>query len=261
MAALEIPENLRCKDEFHHIDMGFLNRRLCITALTTDARHHFREHSKPGTDHMTVLSNDHFLVTVLLDCCEAMKVPTLLEALGHGAHTHLFRSTERLAKCPEIYDTPRVYHAVELDLDFGKPVRIAYHTKHLVSDTGKMVLFEGEREGHVNAIIGLLHDKNDRFEVEPLVIGAPWFDHPRNGADSSILMWHGRDFGEILPEDIDQFSMMNEVQVESTGEWIDTMRSLPEKRVKEAISSLLFEPPKKDWGGESDDHFSANVTV
>jgi hypothetical protein len=30
---------------------------------------------------MTVLSNDHLLVTMLLDVCQAVKAPTLLEAL------------------------------------------------------------------------------------------------------------------------------------------------------------------------------------
>ena len=63
MAASKIPDEVRCKDAFHHIDMGFLNRRLCITALPPDVRRHFIERQKPGTDHMTMLGNDHFLVT------------------------------------------------------------------------------------------------------------------------------------------------------------------------------------------------------
>ena len=39
------------------------------------------------------------------------------------------------------------------------------------------------------------------------------------------------------------------------------MRSLSEAKVKEAFNSLFSEPTKKDWGGESDDHFSANISV
>ena len=104
---------------------------------------------------------------------------------------------------------------MELDLEFGKPVVIAYHTSHIVSDTGRMVLGKGAREGYVNSIVGLLHDKQDRFEIEPLVIGAPWFDHPRNGKDAGILMFFGGSFGEILPEDIDQFSKMKDVEIGS----------------------------------------------
>lgn len=261
MSIQEIPSDLRTKDLFHHIDMGFLNRRLCLTALPPEIRSIYAERARPGDDHLTVLSNDHLLVTMLLDVCDALDAPTLLQALALGKPKHLFRSTERLAACPEIYDARRVDHKVLVDVDFGKPIHIAYHTTHLVSDTGKMTLAEGAEEGYVESIIGLLHNKSDRFEIEPLVIGAPWFDHPRNGADSSQLMWMGRDFGEILPEDIEQFSRMKEIQVANADEWMKVMKKLPEASVKNAFASLLAEPTKKDWGGEANDHFSSNVTI
>ncbi len=261
MTVLDIPERLRVKDKFHHIDMGFLNSRLCIGFLPPDIRQHFFEMRKPGTDHLANFENYHLLVTLVLDCCEALDAPTLLKALTLDESPHLFRSTERLTPCSEIYDADRVCHEVELGLNFGKLVVIAYHTNHIVSDTGKMILNKGSNDGHVNSIIGLLHAKPNRFEIQPMVIGQPWFDHPRNGEDSSQLMWLGGSFGEILPEDIDQFSKMRDVMVESKDEWMDAMKALPESKVKEAIASLLTEPPKNDWGGESNDHFSANVFV
>ena len=261
MTALEIPAELRTTDKFHHIAVGFLNSRLCISALLPEALEHFQESQTPGSDHLTVLANQHLLVTTLLDCCETVDVPTLLEALNLGETRHMFRSTERLAPCPEVYDAERVSHAVELDLDYGKPVVIAYHTSHIVSKTRKMVLARGAREGYVNSIVGLLHDREDRFEIEPLVIGAPWFEHPRNGRDSGRLMFFGASLGEIVPEDIDQFAGMRDVQPASAAEWMDVMRGVREADVKEAIASLLSEPPKPDWGGESDDHFSANISI
>jgi hypothetical protein len=260
LSANDVPPALRIKDVFHHIDMGFLNRRLCITALPDQVRAQFIQLEKPGTDHITILSNDHLLVTMLLDVCEEIGAPTLLEALAQGKPRLLFRSTERLAPCPEIYEAKRVDHAVQLSVDFGKPVRIAYHTEHLVSSTGTMTLAEGAAKGYVQSIVGVVHEKSDRFEIEPLVIGAPWFDHPRNGADASMLMWCGRDFGEILPEDIDQFAKMKEVKSETSSEWLDAMKAVPEAKVKGAIASLLGEPTKKDWGGEANDHFSGNVS-
>jgi hypothetical protein len=262
MSVHDIPEDIRVKDLFHHIDMGFLNRRLCITALPAEIRKFYIERAKPGSDHMTVLANDHLLVTMLLDVCEALKIPTLVETIVLGKPTHLFRSTERLAPCPEIYDDrPRVDHLVQLDVDFGKPVHITYHTEHIVSSTGKMTLSEGACGGYVHSIVGVLHDKLDRFQIEPLVIGSPWFDHPRNGDDTGQLMFMGRDFGEILPEDIEQFSRMKDVKVASTEEWINIMRSLPEASIKGAFTRLFTEPAKKDWGGELNDHFSGNVLI
>lgn len=260
MSVEHISPNLRVKDVFHHIDMGFLNRRLCITALLPEIRAQYIDLEKPGSDHMTVLANDHLLVTMLLDVCHAIEAPTLLEALTLGKPKQLFRSTERLSPCPEVYEAARVDHVVVLDLDFEKPVHIAYHTEHLVSSTGTMTLAEGADSNYVESIVGLLHDKPDRFEIEPMVIGAPWFDHPRNGDDAGKLMFCGREFGEILPEDIDQFSKMKEVQVTSADEWLNAMKHLPEAKVKTAIASLLSESTKKDWGGETNDHFSANVS-
>ena len=261
MTVLAISEEVRAKDKFHHIDMGFLNSRLCIGFLPPEMRQYFSENQNSGQDHLAKFNNYHLLVTMVLDCCEILDAPTLLKALTLGEPCHLFRSTERLAPCSEIYDAARVCHAVELDFDFGKPVVIEYNTCHIVSDTCKMVLSKGSTEGYMNSLVGRLHNKPNRFEIESMVMGQPWFDHPRNGEDSSHLMWLGRSFGEILPEDIDQFSRMREVEVKNADEWMSAMRVLSETKVKEAIASLLAEPTKNDWGGEADDHFSANVSV
>jgi hypothetical protein len=260
MSASDVPADLRNADLFHHIDMGFLNRRLCLTALPRAVRTVYIERQKPGSDHMTVLGNDHLLVTVLLDVCHAMTAPTLLEALALGNQKQLFRSTERLSPCPEIYEAKRVSQRFELNIDFGKSVQVTYHTEHIVSSTGMMTLAEGSSGDYVESIVGILHDKDDRFDIEPLVMGAPWFDHPRNG-DNEFLIWLGRDFGEILPEDIDQFSKMKFVQVANADEWLDAMKKISEKDVKDAFANLLGEPSKKDWGGESNDHFSSNLSI
>lgn len=78
MTALEIPAELRTTDKFHHIAVGFLNVRLCISALRPEALEHFLEYQRPESDHLTVVANQHLLVTTLLDCCEAVDVPTCL---------------------------------------------------------------------------------------------------------------------------------------------------------------------------------------
>ena len=260
MAVDDLSESLRTSDKFHHIDPGFVNQRLCLSALHPPFHEYVSSQFRDERTNLDRTVNCNLLVTALLDCCEAVGVPTLLEAIRLGKPSHLFRSTERLASCPEIYDAERVSHGVELDVDVGKPVRIAYHTKHLVSDTGKMVLAKGVENDYVNSIVGLLHDRGDCYEIEPLVIGAPWFDHPRNG-DDNYLMFAGRDFGEVLPEDIEQFARMSEVEVKGPDEWMSVMKDLPEDRVKSSIAGLLAETTKKDWSGEQDDHYSGNVTV
>ena len=264
MAVDKIPRDLRVAEKFHHIDPAFVNRRLCMTFLNgLDLLSQYRDWSSPELGHREVLMNDHLLITMVLDACEqSLGSPTLLGALEKNVPSHLFRSTERLEPCPEIYDAPRVQHQVELDIPPDKPVHVAYHTNHIVSDTGRMMLRSGARDNYQVSIVGMLHIKDQYYEIQPLVMGNPWFDHPRNGTSSerTLLMVCGYDFGEILPEDIDEFKKMSEVDVETEDEWMNAMKTLSESEVKTAFGKLLSEPTKKDWGGESDDHFSGSVT-
>lgn len=262
MSIDKIPPDLRIKDVFHHIDMGFLNRRLGITALPGPIRDDYIARAKPGNDHTTVLGNDHLLVMMLLDVYQQLGVPTLLNALERDVPRLVFKSTEHLAPCPDVYKkNKRIEHEVVLPFDLGKKVVVSYHTSHLVSDTGRMTLERGGADGHRQAMLGILHNEPDRFRIEPIVMGAPWLEHPRNGPDAAALMWMAKDFGEILPEDIDQFSKMKEVKIASAEEWMQVMRRVREEHVKLAVANLLGEPSKKDWGGETNDHFSASITL
>lgn len=97
----------RVADYFSHIDMGFLNRRLAISALGP-VRGYFLDRQQAGDDHMTRLRNDHLLVTMLIDVCSRMEAPTLAEALALGRPKHVFMSIERLQPCAEVYEADRV---------------------------------------------------------------------------------------------------------------------------------------------------------
>lgn len=259
----DVPSEIRTADLFNHIDMGFLNRRLCLRALPPDFREIYHDRLRPGEDHMTVLSNDHLLVTILLDVYTEFKAPALSEAIRFGKPQCVFMSTEKLEACPSIYDQKRVSHEVFFELPAQKKVKISYHTEHLVSSTGTMTLSEGHEKGYRQSMVGVLYDRNEFWEIEPLVIGAPWLDHPRNGNSEALtrMMWSGNQYGEIIPEDIAQFSKMSNVSASNRDEWLDAMKETSEADVKDAFSSLLNEPTKKDWGGEENDHFSSNVVV
>jgi hypothetical protein len=250
---------VRKADLISYIDMGFLNRRLAISALGP-MRERFLNDQVPGDDHMTVLRNDHWLVGLLIQVCEKMKAPSLADALTNKVSKQIFMSTERLEPCPEVYDDPRVTQGVKLEFPREKPVRLAYHTSHFVSDTGKMTLAAGYVEDHREAIVGLLHEREDHFEIEPIVIGAPMLqtDKDSEGLDVS---WSGSEYGELLPEDIDEFSQLSTVKNVDADEWLNAMKAIPEQHIKESFAKLLTEPVKADWGGEENDHFSANLHV
>src|SRR3546814_3923438 len=101
MTADQMSSRYRVADYFSHIDMGFLNRRLAISALGP-VRDNFITKQRPGSDHMTQLANDHLLVTMLIDVYSAAKAPTLADALRLGKQRHVFMCTERLEPCPNI---------------------------------------------------------------------------------------------------------------------------------------------------------------
>src|SRR3546814_329426 len=61
MTADQMSSRYRVADYFSHIDMGFLNRRLAISALGL-VRDNFITKQRPGSDHMTPPSNYHLLL-------------------------------------------------------------------------------------------------------------------------------------------------------------------------------------------------------
>lgn len=253
---------IRKADLFFTIDSGFLNHRLCLSTMPPGLQTFFHNRLQPGTDHLTKRSNQCFLVNLLTDFCRRTSVPTLLQALSHDVQESiLFMSVERYGPGDGVFDHDIATHKLLLTVDFGVPVQMVYHTEHLVSSTGKERLAEGARE----AIIGFLHRERGRHRVEPLVIGAPLFRHHWNpdDVDETRLMWSGRvlQYGQLWPEDIDQFEKMQRFQVAETTEWTSAMRNLPESRVKECFATLLGDLTKKDWGGETSDHFTTSLSI
>ena len=66
---------------------------------------------------------------------------------------------------------------------------------------------------------------------------------------------------ELRPEDIGQFSGMDEQWMPSKAEF-ERMRTVPEQAIKELLCQLLGEHTvPNDWGGEESDVFTANLSV
>ena len=263
MNVQELSFEVRTGDFFFTIDLGFVNRRLCLSCLPPLLQTEYSCRQKPGSDPITILANDRMLINMLLDFCQANSVPTLLKATEmsqeSGQTGIMFVSNAKLSARKSLRKGLSASHCVELDLRTNKPVSVTYHTQHMVSTTGAERLEQGGRQ----SIVGLLHEKQERFEIEPLVIGTPLFEHHRNppvhpGTMFNRTIWS---YGEILPEDIEEFSKLEGVKIESLEEWMNVMRDLPEKKIKEALAKLLNDPTQNDWSGELNDHFSGHVTV
>ena len=97
----------RVKTPRHHIDPGFVNHRLIFSTLGHDFREFYERRRLKSDDHMSLLYNDHLLVTYLLNSCHEAGVPTLGEVLQSPVVGSLFCSTELLNASPGVYGEPR----------------------------------------------------------------------------------------------------------------------------------------------------------
>lgn len=258
MSLRDLPKGKRVLAPYHHIDAGFINRRLCFSVFGEPLVRFFNEHRRSGDDHWTRLANDHLLVELALRAAGAAGVPTLGEVLAdEPPKRRLWCSTERLEGNPAVYDGGRVRNRVMLPYAYEREVYLEFGTEHIVADTGRLEL----SSEHVISVMAGVHSVTDREVVcRPLIMGAPSFDHPANSEVGADLSWDGWDLFEIAPEDIEQFSKLTDVEA-SVVQWSSTMRSVPEEHVKNAFAAILGEVPRKDWGGEQADLFAGDVTV
>lgn len=258
MALDEFSSEQRVKmPKHHHIDSGFINHRRIFTTFGPRFHSFFESKRKPGDDHFVRLWNDHMLVTFVLDACRNEQVKTLGEVLASPKVGDLFCSTEELMPCPDVYEKERVTSTLKLPYDSDWTVELNYSTQNIVASTGRMILAEG---GYKETIIaGITQIDEKTITAHPLVIGAPSFDHPRNDELGLDLMFHGFDWYEIHPEDIDEFSKLTDVDIADADSWQQVMAGMSEDDVKTALCSLLHDIPGKDWGGEIHDHFASAV--
>ena len=207
-------------------------------------REKYRQRLVPGDNKITELANDRLVVDMLVDIYRHVDTPALRNVLGQTGQT-LFLATEVLPPCKDVFEVSRVNYRVGLNTNFGKPLNLAYHTEHIVTTTGR----ERLAKGALQAILGVCHDYPDRFEIEPLIIGTPLLNHPRNGSERArdYLMFspYSPSYGEILPEDIDEFREMKNVTVNNVDTWAEVMRHVREEELKKAFATRLSEPTKK----------------
>lgn len=246
----------RAKNPRHHIDLGFINHRRIFSTFGTKFHAFFEDKRNKGDDHFTRLWNDHQLTSYVLDICNVKKTRTLSETLQNPRIGDLCCSTEGFLPCPEIYEQDRVTSTLRLPFDTDWIVQVNFSTKFICSDTGRMILAEGGKE---TIVAGIQSIDGSTITLHPLIIGAPSFDHPLNNELGLDLLWYGWEWYELHPEDIDEFSRLKEVPIPEPEEWQAIMQAMSESSVKKAFCELLNDSPKKDWGGELNDHFASTM--
>lgn len=243
MSIATLTKNERCLTPYHHIDPGFINPRLCFSTFGAEFIQDFEQRCTDGRDHLRALANDHLLVHLALVWCRDCGVESLGQVLVSPETGKLFCSTEILEGNKAVYEQEHVRNRVNLSFDSEFEVFLEYHTKHLVSDTGKLVQ---SRKSTVSIIGGIESVNGQEILARPLIMGAPSYDYPINKNLNSKLLWFGWVLYEIFAQDIEQFSKLEEIQC-NDEDWVKVMRSVSEKEVKQFLCDILGDVPKKDW--------------
>lgn len=240
---------------YQHIDAGFINKRLCFSTFGNRFREVFEQFRRKGDDHWSELANNHLLVEMVLRACHDNEVKSLGEVLHDDKEHALFCSTEELEGVQgNVYEDARVTNRVLLPFEYGRDVVLEFGTEHFVNDTGKV---EQGQNLKLAIVGGIHHIKENTVYLHPIIMGDPSYDHPLNNEFKIDLTWMGWDWYQIFPKDIKEFSKIVDVSEPSADEWMNVMKSLPEKNVKKFFCEILGDVPKEDWPGEQDDHFSS----
>jgi hypothetical protein len=169
----------------------------------------------------------------------------------------IFCSTETIKGTKNVYTDDHVTLRIIPPFQYDeKKIYLKFHTHHFVAVTGKLEL---SKESVVSVIAGIHEINDEEIVVRPLIIGAPSYDHPLNNDCTVDLIWHGLDWYQIFPHDIKEFEKILTIDHLSSNEWTKAMRALSEEDVKKNFCEILGDIPKKDWGGEQDDHFTASL--
>jgi hypothetical protein len=236
------------------IDPGFVNRRLVQTIV--------------GDGGMTIIDNeigripslpeglfeariDHVYTKVALHFTKLNQIKTLSRFLADG-NGHIFCSTEHFLPCPDVYEASRASSVVRPAFECEYEVSLDYSTEHIRGDTLRSQLYHGE----TLSVIARFHKKDGRIlRFHPLVIGSPWLWHPEENVET-WAMWHREEFYEHFVEDFAEFARISSVQI---PESFEPMRCISEEAFKKCLASLLHDSAKKDWGGETSDHYTSHL--
>jgi hypothetical protein len=248
----------RAADARLTIDPGFVHRSRIETLIgaqgmaVIDAQ---TSRLPPMPDWQFRVRIDHIYTRTALAFCSVNRVKTLSALLASGSG-RMFCSTEVLEPCQDVYSEARCVSRINtLGVDNPR-VELHYSAVRITSDTTRMELGQG---GALAVVATLKHrTAEDVLIFEPLVLGAPWLESDDARLPNDDAMWFGFDFFEHFIEDVDQFAKVRGHPLPTD---FSIMQRVSERAFKQCLAEILGDTARKDWGGESSDHFSAHVDI
>jgi hypothetical protein len=257
--SLHLRENLtseqRTADMRLTIDPGFVHYRKIETLIgPTSMAHVDHEIARLPElpDGLRRQRINHIYKNMLLTFCEKYEARTLGEVLSARRGT-LFCSTEQLLPAPDVYGSERAVSRVLVPGVDDLMVELHYSTSHISSDTTRSELAEGE----TMSVVAELHATRDgKVIFYPLLMGAPWLYSDAEISPVPSPEWESYGFFENFIEDFTEFDKVKAVAI---PEDFEVMKNITEGAFKQCLGEILNDSTRKDWGGETSDHFTSHL--
>ena len=248
----ELTSEQRSKNIIMRIGPGFVHRRKIIALLEVGEEYINKEitelPSMPDWERQVRI--DHIYSKYMLHFCSHSGVKTLSELLSDGCGT-IFCSTEKVEGCSNFLETERACNKWVPTGEYDYSVEFHYSTSLVVSDTLKCRL----QEGDTISIIAQLSKKEGRKLIfDPIIMGFPLLYQDKDL--NFDVSWFGYDYFENFIEDFDEFKLVKNYSGTLKAE---EMKNITEAAFKTCLGKILNEEPKKDWGGETSDLYTAHL--
>lgn len=217
----------------------------------------------PNIDHLQALMNERRLKDSVLEKIKAIAAPTLFELLAETeepegklvafAQDFYCKGFSSASEKNERGKSATAALHFEVESPRGKKeVVVEYSPKHCRAGSAGTAL-KGRK--HLVVIGFVESDAGRRITVRPILIGTPII---RVSGESDAFWWPQK--GELHLSMIDRFKGTNEIDV--TPADLDALRSVPERKVKDALAEIVGETEVyPDWGGESSDLYTSRLAI
>jgi hypothetical protein len=195
---------------------------------------------------------DHIYAQVLIDFCDVMHVPTLGDILA-SSKGRLFCSTENLEPSSNVYKAERAISRISVPGVTTPRAELHYSTSRITSDTTRMELHNG---GLMSVVADLREYRDNTLVFQPLLMGAPWLASEEDVEPFAGPEWWSYSYFENFIEDIREFSRVSDVPEPKD---FSVMNDISESAFKQCLTEILGDEARKDWGGETSDHFTAHL--
>lgn len=237
------------------IDPGFVHHRKIQTVLGSEAMRFIDADvaALPALpDGLRSLRINHIYKEALLAFCETVGIRTLGDVLA-AERGRLFCSTQELLPASDVYNSDRAVSIVATPGVDDLSVELHYSTANICADTTRMELAQG---GPMSIVAELHSFRNGKLIFYPLLMGAPWLAAETEPSPVPSPEWESYGYFEQFVEDVTEFAKVGAIDMPAD---FAVMKDVTEGAFKKCLTEILGDTARKDWGGETSDHFTSHV--